>query len=106
MGYDVARFMGEVDEELLCPICSGVLEDPLQAPECEHAFCMGCIQGKLAFSQRWCIHQDGWEEKKILTHLCTCHRMNRQTNAYILTSVLIIRALFLQSGWVGSQRVP
>ena len=46
MGYDVARFMGEVDEELLCPICSGVLEDPLQAPECEHAFCMGCIQGK------------------------------------------------------------
>jgi|ERR1712212_52291 len=44
MGYDVARFMGDVDEELLCPICSGVLEDPLQAPECEHAFCMGCIQ--------------------------------------------------------------
>ena len=46
MGYDVARFMGDVDEELLCPICSGVLEDPLQAPECEHAFCMGCIQGE------------------------------------------------------------
>lgn len=29
MGYDIARFEGEVDEELICPICSGVLEEPL-----------------------------------------------------------------------------
>lgn len=31
MGYDVTRFQGEVDEDLLCPICSGVLEEPVQA---------------------------------------------------------------------------
>ena len=83
MGYDINRFQGDVDEELICPICSGVLEDPLQveyihdffhyrmsklswshqcksgfernefvdfttllllkAPQCEHAFCSGCI---------------------------------------------------------------
>jgi len=43
MGYDIQRFEGEVDEELLCPICSGVLEEPLQAPQCEHAFCASCI---------------------------------------------------------------
>lgn len=30
MGYDVTRFQGEVDEDLLCPICSGVLEEPVQ----------------------------------------------------------------------------
>jgi len=30
MGYEVTRFEGDVDEELLCPICSGVLEDPVQ----------------------------------------------------------------------------
>ena len=30
MGYDIGRFQGEVDEELLCPICTGVLEDPIQ----------------------------------------------------------------------------
>lgn len=30
MGFEVHRFQGEVDEELLCPICSGVLEDPVQ----------------------------------------------------------------------------
>lgn len=42
MGFEVARFKEEVDEELLCPICSGVLEDPVQAL-CEHAFCMSCI---------------------------------------------------------------
>jgi len=44
MGYEVHRFQGEVDEELICPICSGVLEDPLQATPCEHAFCKSCIQ--------------------------------------------------------------
>ncbi|XP_044017483.1 E3 ubiquitin-protein ligase NRDP1 isoform X1 [Aphidius gifuensis] len=49
MGFDVHRFQGEVDEELVCPICSGVLEDPvqvsdvLQAQVCEHAFCRACI---------------------------------------------------------------
>jgi len=30
MGIEINRFQGEVDEELLCPICSGVLENPLQ----------------------------------------------------------------------------
>ena len=30
MGIDLNRFQGDVDEELLCPICSGVLENPLQ----------------------------------------------------------------------------
>ena len=44
MGFDVNRFTGDVDEELICPICSAVLEEPLQAPECEHAFCAACIK--------------------------------------------------------------
>ena len=30
MGYDVNRFDGAVDEELICPICSFILEDPVQ----------------------------------------------------------------------------
>jgi len=30
MGFDIIRFVGEVDEELLCPICTGVLQDPVQ----------------------------------------------------------------------------
>ncbi|XP_059167222.1 E3 ubiquitin-protein ligase NRDP1-like [Physella acuta] len=43
MGYELGRFEGDVDEELICPICSCVLEEPLQAPQCEHAFCSACI---------------------------------------------------------------
>uniref|UniRef100_A0A0B6ZB44 E3 ubiquitin-protein ligase NRDP1 n=1 Tax=Arion vulgaris TaxID=1028688 RepID=A0A0B6ZB44_9EUPU len=43
MGFELGRFEEEVDEELICPICSCVLEDPLQAPQCEHAFCSTCI---------------------------------------------------------------
>jgi hypothetical protein len=34
MGYEVHRFEGDVDEELICPICSGVLEEPLQVKNC------------------------------------------------------------------------
>jgi E3 ubiquitin-protein ligase NRDP1 len=30
MGFDTNRFEGEVDEELVCPICSFILEDPVQ----------------------------------------------------------------------------
>jgi hypothetical protein len=30
MGYDLNRFDGNVDEELICPICSYILEDPVQ----------------------------------------------------------------------------
>lgn len=43
MGYELTRFQGDVDEELICPICAGVLEEPLQAAVCEHAFCRACI---------------------------------------------------------------
>jgi E3 ubiquitin-protein ligase NRDP1 len=43
MGYDLQRFHGDIDEELVCSICGGVLERPLQAPTCEHAFCADCI---------------------------------------------------------------
>lgn len=50
MGYDLGRFQGDVDEELMCSICGGVLEDPLQAPSCEHAFCASCIH-------EWLNHQ-------------------------------------------------
>ncbi|TSK20255.1 E3 ubiquitin-protein ligase NRDP1 [Bagarius yarrelli] len=42
MGYDVERFVGYVNEGLLCCVCRDVLDDPLQAP-CEHAFCSTCI---------------------------------------------------------------
>ncbi|XP_008948310.1 PREDICTED: RING finger protein 151-like [Merops nubicus] len=46
MGYDIERFVGYVNEGLLCSICRDVLEEPLQAP-CEHAFCSACIHGWL-----------------------------------------------------------
>lgn len=43
MGYEITRFIDEIDEELICPICNCVLENPAQAPDCEHAFCRECI---------------------------------------------------------------
>lgn len=43
MGYDLDRFTGDIDEELKCPICCGVLEDPIQGSRCEHAYCRKCI---------------------------------------------------------------
>ncbi|XP_069114194.1 RING finger protein 151-like [Argopecten irradians] len=51
MGYDIDRFVGDVNEGLLCCICRDVLEDPVQAP-CEHAFCRTCIEGWLVQNTR------------------------------------------------------
>ncbi|KAL7740464.1 hypothetical protein ACLKA6_006996 [Drosophila palustris] len=44
MGYDLSLIIGHVDEELLCPICADVLEEPMQSSSCEHAFCRYCIE--------------------------------------------------------------
>uniref|UniRef100_A0A1W2P811 Ring finger protein 41 n=1 Tax=Mus musculus TaxID=10090 RepID=A0A1W2P811_MOUSE len=54
MGYDVTRFQGDVDEDLICPICSGVLEEPVQA-------------GSLSLS---CIPSPALLEVIILTDKC------------------------------------
>lgn len=55
MGLDLLRFKdGKVDEELICPICSGVLEAPVQAPLCEHTFCYGCIREWLSRGRQNC----------------------------------------------------
>ncbi|XP_009322693.1 PREDICTED: RING finger protein 151-like [Pygoscelis adeliae] len=56
MGYDTERFVGYVNEGLLCSICRDVLEDPLQAP-CEHAFCTACIHG-------WLVHHSNCPEDR------------------------------------------
>lgn len=47
MGYELTRFIGEIDEELKCSICTIVLEEPMQTP-CEHLFCCECIKGWVA----------------------------------------------------------
>lgn len=43
MGFDLTCIIGHVDEELICPICTEVLEDPVQSCSCEHAYCRACI---------------------------------------------------------------
>ncbi|KAL4237752.1 hypothetical protein ACF0H5_002464 [Mactra antiquata] len=42
MGYSVQRFIGPVDPNLICGICSAVLEDAVLTP-CGHTFCARCI---------------------------------------------------------------
>ncbi|EDW77527.1 uncharacterized protein Dwil_GK24545 [Drosophila willistoni] len=43
MGFDIALIIGRTDEELICPICTDILESPVQSPLCEHAYCRECI---------------------------------------------------------------
>lgn len=43
MGYDLKRFVKQVDDELICPICDKVVKNPRQTP-CEHIFCSNCIE--------------------------------------------------------------
>ncbi|KAM8825656.1 uncharacterized protein rnf41l isoform 2-T6 [Synchiropus picturatus] len=56
MGYELDRFLGYVNEGLLCCVCGDVLERPLQAP-CEHAYCGSCIN-------RWLLHHSTCPEDR------------------------------------------
>ncbi|XP_040210610.1 E3 ubiquitin-protein ligase NRDP1-like [Rana temporaria] len=72
MGYDIERFLGYVNDGLLCCICRDVLEDPLQAP-CEHAFCAACIHG-------WLVHHNNCPEDRqtlAVSELRPLHRYMR-----------------------------
>lgn len=50
MGYELTRFVDEIDEELLCTICKMVLKNPVQTP-CYHTFCSECIKGRLSIDE-------------------------------------------------------
>jgi E3 ubiquitin-protein ligase NRDP1 len=56
MGFDIERFIGDVNEGLLCSICRDVLEEPLLAP-CEHTFCSACIH-------TWLTHYNSCPEDR------------------------------------------
>jgi len=51
MGYSLNRFKSEIDDELKCSICCGVLEDPIQSQKCQHVFCRKCITQWLSSSK-------------------------------------------------------
>lgn len=42
MGFELTRFIGEIDKEYQCSICRLVLKEPMQSP-CDHLFCNECI---------------------------------------------------------------
>lgn len=46
MGYEVTRFIGTIDDEFICPICTMVLKEAVQT-HCDHLFCWECINGWL-----------------------------------------------------------
>lgn len=45
MGYDVNNFVPPINEELVCPICLGVYDTPTMIIDCQHIYCLACIQG-------------------------------------------------------------
>lgn len=53
MGLDVESFVDEVDQSLLCQMCSKVLEEPMVA-DCGHSFCSPCMQKALTKKRVTC----------------------------------------------------
>ena len=49
MGYDTERFENseQIDKDLICSICTDVLQDPVYFRQCEHSFCRQCITRSL-----------------------------------------------------------
>lgn len=47
MGYEIVRFVGDIDPDFLCQMCKSVLENPVQIP-CDHLFCYDCIKHRIS----------------------------------------------------------
>ncbi|XP_067094456.1 RING finger protein 151 [Osmerus mordax] len=69
MGYDLERFVGYVNEGLLCCVCRDVLERPLQAP-CEHAYCSACISS-------WLLQHQSCPEDRLPLDISTLRPLHR-----------------------------
>lgn len=46
MGYDITQFVdsNRISRNLICSICTDVLNDPIQIDKCEHVYCRLCIE--------------------------------------------------------------
>lgn len=75
MGYDLERFVGYVNEGLLCCVCRDVLERPLQAP-CEHAYCSACISS-------WLVHHHSCPEDRLPLDVGSLKPLYRSVSAYV-----------------------
>jgi hypothetical protein len=75
MGYELNRFESTVDDELICSICEGVLENPVQVISCEHVFCSDCLDSWLSKGKMTCpldretINRDDMKTPRIVTNL-------------------------------------
>ncbi|KAG8436019.1 hypothetical protein GDO86_007207 [Hymenochirus boettgeri] len=76
MGFDLDRFLGEVDPDFQCHLCHKVLEDPLTTP-CGHVFCAGCVLP-------WVVQQGN------------CPARCRRVSAKELNHVLPLKSLILK----------
>mgnify|MGYP003729515155 CR=1 FL=1 len=44
MGIDIELVVDETNrEKFQCPICTNLVEDPIQLKECQHLYCKKCI---------------------------------------------------------------
>ena len=75
MGWDIDRFVDKdnIIEDLVCTICTDVVDDPLQTP-CDHLFCNECITQWLKGGQKTCPVD---QEKLTLNALKQPSRMMR-----------------------------
>ena len=53
MGFDLNRFEGEVNKDLVCVYCGKVFEDPVTV-KCGHTFCNPCLQKALSKRKKDC----------------------------------------------------
>ena len=56
MGWEIDRFLVKesIEDYLICSICTDVVKEPIQTPQCDHIFCRECIMQWLGGGNRTC----------------------------------------------------
>ena len=91
-GYSKDRFIVNVDNNLLCPICNGVFREPVILP-CDHSFCEFCLD---SCSKEKCPRcQAPFSEKK---------KWNQPLLSFL--QKLFIKCSFTDQGCPGIVKLP
>ncbi|XP_054155003.1 uncharacterized protein LOC128953540 [Oppia nitens] len=105
MGYDLTRFEGPVDDELICSICDGVLQKPTQVVTCEHVFCGQCLDDWLREGKQTCpldrefiARENGMKSPRIVTNLLAKLNIKCDFESYGCRVVVKLESLGKHSG--------
>ncbi|XP_034729135.1 tripartite motif containing 35-28 [Etheostoma cragini] len=83
MEEDVPEESLPLRQDLTCPVCQGVFQDPVLLP-CTHSFCRECLQKSIQYNKKCPLCRDEFEEGQAISNRAlssACESFLKQSNS-------------------------